>query len=245
MNVLKSTFYAFAIFGIAAFSQISFSQETASNQLKLYSNFAWNSTYQIVAIDSLTSSPIAENVHSTQLGYFSPAFAFETEKGNFHEIEWSRLQINKTDEITLLDPNSQFPQIVDGERKTNILIALKYEYNLFFFKKNEDRKLSASVGFGFSPFYSNAIFLPQLSNVFSSRESNVGVLFSIAPHLNYSLGKKWFLDLNVPLNFAQIQMKNRRIDDPSIDISQRRITTLDANIFPSNYLVRFGVGLRL
>jgi len=242
---MKFITFAQTLILVTLFSFSSFSQDDKSINLKLYSNFEWRSTYQIVDFDTTNNVPISESNHITDLGYFSPAVAFKTANGNYHEFELSKLQFNRRDELTLLDPNSTFPQVVDGERTTNLFIAMRYEYDLSLFKQRENKKLSTSIGFGARPYYSNSVFNPRLSNEILSSESIVGSLFSITPHLKCQLGERWFLDLNIPINFAGVKLSSVRVEDPTIPVAQRSISTIHADILPKEYLVRFGVGLKL
>ena len=245
MRYLKSASLVISGLIFSNFYSTTFAQETNQNQLKLYSNFGWSSETRTVGFDTTTNTPIVTTSKSNDLGYFTPAFAFATAKGNYHEIEFSKLQINKTSEVTLIDPNNQFPTVIEGERKTNFLIAFRYEYNLVLFKQKEGKKITPSLGFAARPFYSNSSFQPVLANQFSSGETAAGILLSIVPRLNYNIGEKWFLDLDIPLNLAQLSIKNSRLDNPALPVNQRSVTTLDANLFPSQYLIRFGLGLKL
>ena len=242
MRIIKIGIFAGCLFFLG---QTTFAQDKIANELKIYTNYGWNSNEQRVGFDSTLNSPIIQKNNAFDLGYVSPAIAFSTKRGNFHELELSRLQINQSDGITEIDYGGEYPQIIAGEKVTNIFIALRYEYNLFFIKKDAAKKWHPSVGFAARPFYSRYTFNPKLSTVFSSKESNTGVLFSIVPRIAYNLSERWYLDLNVPINAGVLKIRNRRVDDPAIPQNQRSITTIDAEVFPSEYLVRFGVGLRL
>ena len=245
MRYLKSASLVISGLFLSNFYSNTFAQESKTNQLKLYSNFGWSSETRTVGFDTTTNAPIVTTTKSNDLGYFTPAFAFATAKGNYHEIEFSKLQINKTSQTTVIDPNNQFPQVIDGEHKTNFLIAFRYEYNLVLFKQKEAKKFTTSIGFATRPFYSNSSFRPVLSNQFASGETAAGMLLSIVPRINYNFGEKWFLDLDVPFNIAQLSIKNNRLNNPALPVNQRSVITVYGELFPSQYLIRFGLGLKL
>ncbi|MFT5821636.1 MAG: hypothetical protein ACI8ZM_002890 [Crocinitomix sp.] len=229
----------------STFSQSTFAQDAGSEQLKLYTNFAWQSSERTVGFDTIVNRPINESYFESDLGYFSPAFSWATDKGNRHEIELSRLQFNQVRDFNYIEYNNGInPQVVSGEGNTKIFIALRYEFDYQLFK-SKDNKLKPSLGFAVRPYFSNASFRPKLATQFASSEMNIGALFSIVPRLTYDLNKKLFMDLNVPLNLARLGIRSTTWDNPAIPVSQRKVNAFDAKTLPSEYLIRLGIGLRL
>jgi hypothetical protein len=230
---------------LIGFNQNTSAQDLASKELKLYTNFAWQFSERTVGFDTILNKQIQEDYFETSLGYFSPAFSWSTSKGNKHEIELSRLQFNQVEEVTYIDYNDGLNiQVFKGERKTNAFIALRYEFDYEFFKKS-DKRLKPSLGFAARPYYSNTSIRPQLSNQFSSSQQSIATLFSIVPRLTCNVGKRCFLDLNVPLNFAAIGLHTTKINNPAIPVNQRTITTFIAETTPREYLIRLGFGFRI
>ncbi|MFT5821640.1 MAG: hypothetical protein ACI8ZM_002894 [Crocinitomix sp.] len=237
-------FIAFTIV-LIAFNQNTFAQDSESKQLKLYSNFGWESAERTIGFDTVINVLIKENYFETSLGYFSPAFSWATPKGNRHEIELSRLQFNQVDEVTYLDYDDGISfQVISGERNTNVFIALRYEFD-YQIIKNKDSKLKPSLGFAVRPYYSHASLRPKVSSIFSSSELNVAAMFSIVPRLNYDLNKKMFIDLSIPLSLAELGVRSTTWDNPAIPVNQRTVSTFVVEVAPSEYLIRLGIGIRL
>ncbi|NOQ70703.1 MAG: hypothetical protein GQ574_01805 [Crocinitomix sp.] len=246
MRSLHLVYFTAVVFILIGFGQNAFAQDGNSKELKLYSNFAWQSSERTVGYDTTFNQPITENYLETSLGYFSPAFSWATAKGNRHEIELSRLQINQIDESTFVDyTDGQNPVFLSGDIKTAILIALRYEYNFRFFKKKEDMKFKPSLGLAIRPYYSKSIFQPHLSTQFPSNQSDIGALVSIIPRITYDLNERWFIDLNMPVNLAEFKLHSNTYFNPALPKNQQTVTTLEFETLPSQYLIRLGVGFRL
>lgn len=215
-------------------------------EIKLYSNFAWQYSKETVGFDTVSNNPITETNYSTELGYFSPGIGFSTPKGNFHELELSRLLFNQTDQETIIETiDGSTYQVIDGQRNTDVLIALRYEFNYMFLKNKDNRRIKPSLGFGVRPSYSRSAVNSKLSSVFYARETSIAALFSIVPRVKYDLNDKWFFDLNVPFNFAQIGLLTKQVENPALPVNQRTISTFNFLTAPTNYLIRFGIGFRL
>lgn len=229
-----------------SFNQSIFAQDTSPIQLKLYSNFGWRTAELTVGYDTVLNKPIKEGFYETSLGYFSPAFAWASPRGNYHEVELSRLQFNEVDQQTYIDhDNGLNHQVVSGEQRTNVFIALRYEFNYMIIKNKGDKRLKPSLGFAVRPYYSRSAFVPRVSSLFASSQSNAGAIFSIIPRINYDLNKRWFIDLNVPINLGDVNIQSRTHDNPAIPVNQRTITTIVAEALPTQYLIRLGIGVRL
>lgn len=242
-NTLFSQFFAMAF--LLSFN--AGAQETKTPvEIKLYTNFAWKSSLQSVGFDSILMKPIVESNYSTELGYFSPSVSFASTSGNYHEIELSRIMFNRVEEETYVEiEEGGSSQIVSGQLNTVVLIALRYEYNFMFLKNKPENRLTPALGFGIRPFYSKSNFDPKLSNDFSRGQTDVAALFSIVPRIKYAINKKWFFDLNVPFNIAQLGILTKRQDNPAIPINARTVSTFNFLTAPTDYMIRFGIGLKL
>lgn len=229
-----------------SFNQSIFAQDTSPIQLKLYSNFGWRAAELTVGYDTVLNKPIKEDLYETALGYFSPAFAWASPRGNYHEVELSGLQFNEVDEQTYIDhDNGLNHQVVSGEKRTSVFIALRYEFDYMIIKNKESNRLKPSLGFAVRPYYYRAAFVPRVSSLFASSQSSAGAIFSIVPRINYDLNKRWFIDLNVPINLLDVSAQTSMRDNPAIPVNQRTITTIVAEAVPSQYLIRLGIGVRL
>lgn len=214
-------------------------------RIKLYSNFGWSTTEKTTS-DTINMTTTLETNKDVQMGYFTPSIAFVTANGNFHELEFSRLKINSSsDKTSITYDNLGHTQTISGQKTTNILIALRYEYNFMFFKKKEEAKLRTYLGLAINPYFENSNTLPFLSNYFPTSETSLGTMLSIIPRINYNLGEKWFIDFNIPINISNIDITSTNKDNPAFLANQRTETSIDLTILPNTFLIRFGIGVKI
>lgn len=233
MKNLRSLF----LFTFCLTCSVGFSQETSGTSLKLYSNFGW--LLEETNFGEITVEGEPAKHEDFDLGYFTPAVVFTGAYGNTHEIEFSRFQMNRTEEVVAN------PQTIAIERNTEIFVALRYEFSFLFFKGNKDRRLKPALGFAGRPYYSSWKNVPAFSTAFTKAQSNLGVMLSIIPRVTYNLNDRWFLDLNVPFNFTDLRVSTRRNINPALPANQQSVTTIESHFLPTEYLIRFGVGVRL
>ena len=225
-----------------------FGQENQKNKvIKLYSNISLTRTETTLNQSPYNLTSTVENNNEMQIGYFTPSIAFVLPNGNFHEIELSQLVINNTNNETIVidDSSGQTVQPISGQITTNVSIAMRYEYDVLFFKKKEGAKLMPYLGFSMNPYFSNKKYSSKISTSFPTNQNSFGALLSIVPRLNYNLNENWFIDVNVPVNIVDLNVTVNSNDNPALTEQQRSSSTLGFAMFPSKFLVRFGVGLRI
>ena len=245
---IKTTTLIFFLLTFLLSGLTTFGQENQKNKIvKLYTNLSLTSTETSLSFDTTNLTSTIEKNKETQIGYFTPSITFVLPNGNFQEFELSRLVINNTNSETIIinDSPGKTIQTVSGQRTTNILIAFRYEYDIMFFKKKEEAKLRPYLGFGVNPYFSNSKYRPIVSNLFPINQNNFGVTLSIIPRLNYNLNEKWFVDFNIPINLADINWTFDKVDNPTLTEQQRTTTTIEYSTFPSKFLFRLGLGLRI
>jgi outer membrane protein W len=212
--------------------------------LKLYSNFGLTTSENSIFSEGLQVTTVTTN-RDYDIGYMSPALAFVKQHGNFHEIELSRFKINnKYDETTLYEVNGATTTI-SGQYITNILIALRYEYDIMFLKKKETLKLRPYLGFGVNPYFLNSIINPIVATNYPTRQNDFGASISIIPRLNYNITERWFLDLNIPINVTELAVSSQKTYNPLIREEDQRTTNINYEILPSNFLIRIGIGIKI
>lgn len=218
-----------------------------SKLLKLYSNFNY-----IKADDNLSTSPSNNNLITTEkekgfeLGYFSPALNISLENGNSHEFELSRFKLDFSENETILTNDSlNRVEIVDGTRKLNSFIAIRYEYGLSLKRSEKESKLHPYLGLSIQPYFQNYMETPIISNRFPTSTNQFGALLSITPRINYNLKGNWYLDLNVPIQVYDFNVSLITEENPINPVEERTTTEMNLNIFPYNILLRLGVGIRI
>lgn len=173
------------------------------------------------------------------------AFQWNPGKGNFHELSLEDLKYEIASNWTELRNDSLNIQTpLNGERVTETAIALRYEYILVLNKKKECR-LVPSIGFGVSPYYRSYKVQPMIASFFPMSEKIMGLRTFITPRLNYFIGSRFFLDLNVPLCFTEAVFVSEREEDPSIPQEEREVSTLGMKMFSNILAVRLGIGIKL
>ena len=217
-----------------------------STALKLYTNFGITTTKETLSHNIFNMTSIEENNTEIQIGHLSPSIALTLANGDFHEFELSRFIIgDKANEVYFVTFPGQSIYIISGERKTNVSIALRYEYDVVFFKNSHEAKLCTYLGFAAQPYFSNSTFTPKILRAYSTSQSNFGAMISIVPRLNYDLNERWFIDFNIPINIVDMNWVVQQVDNPTLPENLRTATTFEPSAFPTKFLFRLGVGIRI
>lgn len=184
------------------------------------------------------------NTRSYNLQLMHPALAlqWQSRRRNFHEVELTRLMINKsynTYDVGL--PGGGLER--SGSRNlTNI--SLRYEHILSF-AKNKDRRFVPSLGFGLASTLYRFSFDPKSSTQFKLATTNVAFEGQVTPRLNYHLKSRFYLDLNVPVSVARFGATTSTNRNPQIPVRQQKISNFDFSLLPSFYSVRLGLGFKI
>lgn len=215
--------------------------------VKLYSNVSITITETPEIFNSDLQITTTEKNKELQIGYFTPSIGFNLPNGNYHEFGISRLLINKTDNVSysIDDSAGQSNLLVSGDITTDLLIDLRYEYNFMLLKKKSESKLRPFLGFSVDPYFSRKRFNPKISTSFPMNENKLGATFSVIPRLVYNINERLFLDLNIPLPIADINLTSIRLDKPDLSINERTTSTIILGAFPAKFLIRFGIGIKI
>ena len=225
-------------------SQITFGQENQNSiSVKLYSNISYSISECPKIFNRDLGIFTSEINKEFQIGYFTPSIGFDLKNGNYHEFEISRLLVNRTynESFNIDDGGGQSGQMVNGDVTTNFLIAFRYEYNFIFLKNNEKSKLIPALGFSIDPYFSRESYKTKVSLSYPSTENVLGATASVIPRIIYNLTEIIFLDLNIPIHIIDVNYNTAT----NLQRSHTRTPTVDFIAFPSKYLIRFGIGLRL
>ena len=213
-------------------SRISAQETQKSRAIKLYTNFLWDNTGVLAG---------------TRFGYFSPAMVIKQPRGNFHEIELSRLQFNKTmGEIIIITDSIGNPvQRVYENITAEIFLAFRYDYNFRFFKSKKESRIRPYLGFSVGPYYSYLKYDPMISSSFPSKGHIFGANFSLIPRVQYMINERWFIDVNFPVNIADISWQYKKVNNPAIQENERSTSEIEISEFPAIFQFRIGLGFTL
>lgn len=225
-----------------------FGQDVSKGKsLKLYTNFNLTAFYPDTSSNNQPGFTRMNYEKEMSVFNFSPAVVFHNKKGNSHELELSRLWMQKQflETYDVLDSTGQTVNIVSGETVSRFHIQLRYEYTIGLFKKKNWKKLNSAIGFSAAPFYKWEKYSYSVSMPFPVSKSAFGIYLAVIPRIQYNLTEKWYLDLNVPITLVTMQFNNEKNEDPSIPVEQRTNSTIGFYNTPFGYAVRLGLGLRL
>ena len=184
--------------------------------------------------------------NTKKIEYLHPTFAVEliNKNGKSHEFELTEYLGNSQTTSNFLDsvPYS------DSETRYKNRFTLRYEYA--FVSTSSEKKISLSLGAGAGIYYykdryiGSFIFTPS-TYAMPDKEVNMGMRAYFVPRLHWAMGKRFNLDLNIPVCFAQLNNYIVRVPNPALKASEQTNSTIDFNVLPKLLSVRLGVGLRI
>ncbi|MFH1321849.1 MAG: hypothetical protein ABII90_14510 [Bacteroidota bacterium] len=250
MNLIIYPFQSIFLIFLLLISSVVFSQDinidtlkSKKISLKLYVNTSYeineSSTYN--SLYQFTTNKSDKDF----LWNLSAAIAFENKKGNNHEIELSQLEFSRQDDETvILYDTASTPQIVSGQRVATFNILIRYNYNQVFFK-NKNFKIKPNLGASISPFYNIIATFPEISGFHSTKYRRIGTAISLTPGANWDINKRFYFDLNIPIDIVEGALRINKNDDPSLPEKVRRVSTYDIQCFPIRFQFRIGIGLKI
>jgi len=232
---------------LGAISMTVYSQNsTHPVSIALYSNFNLNSNY-ITHGQGPSEGTIHTEFEREFYGFnFSPAVEINTDKGNYHSVEISRLAYNNNynKEYYIVDSTGAISQVLSASTAQAFNCFLRYEYTITLFKKQNWEKFGTAIGFSATPFFRWSKSNSSISSEFPVTKTGTGIYLSVIPRLTYSFSEKWFIDLNVPLALVTAQYNSIKTDNPVLPVNQRNTATFDFHQGPIGVAVRLGVGYR-
>lgn len=184
--------------------------------------------------------------NTKKIEYLHPTFAVElvNKNGKTHEFELTEYLGNSQTTSNFLDsvPYS------DSETRYKTRFALRYEYA--FVSTSSEKKIRLSLGAGAGIYYykdryiGSFVYTPFTYSM-PDKEVNMGVRAYFIPRLQWAMGKRFNLDLNIPVCFAQLNNYIMRVPNPAIKVNEQTSSTIDFNVLPKLLSLRLGVGLRI
>ena len=238
-KIRLSGFVVFAAFLMSSVHLIAQEQKVG---LMAYSNFSISNE----SVHHWHPQGIVVRKINNSLGYFSPAVILYKENSDFHEFEIARLSFNSSDATLYgLDTLSSYLPLLSDTRVDNVHIAIRYSYSFLINLGTPESKFKVHLGVGASPYFQREWLTPQTSDIFPLKSHSVGVRISAAPTLTYGITDHWFLNLNIPFTIGNAFARRSKTENPALPLSNRTIKRSDIKLFPDEYLIRLGLGLRI
>lgn len=220
---MKKLFFLLVLTSVcySGFSQVQNEYLNYKYSLSVNALFTHNRTYGGVyektsLIDGLTSS-----------------FFIMRTNGNQHEISLEKLKIGSS---------NYYYDSISLQSNNGIDISLGYKYH-FNFIKRKTSKWIPSIGLGAHVFYRSLNFGATDSPSFPVKYQGGGIQFIVQPKLTYHINHRLYLNLSLPINATNLELRSDNIADPSIPEEQRKITRTDMVSF-SQFQAKFGVGIK-
>jgi hypothetical protein len=213
--------------------------------LKIYNLSTYEEQTTFTPLSDTSSYRQQNTTTSLQLLRPSIAFQWKSKKNNFHEIELISFSLGKNGtKSENINDSTNTGQLISSVDFTSTVISVRYEYILNF-NKSKESKFVPSIGFGANPYFRKNDIAPKTSNAFPSSETAIGMRAFITPRLSYYFTSKLFLDVNIPLCLFDNAITTIKNENPSIPISQQKISAFDFSQFPRLFSGRIGIGIKL
>ncbi len=205
------------------------------------------STYQKTSSTSLDSVFTYKSYNSDlQIIHPTIAFGWKAKNQNSNEVELTGLLVKKNSSNSSANTTSSNlpPNTVSGADVFSSSISLRYEYIINFFKKS-DCSLAPSLGCAINPYFDQTKQKPHTTQSFPSSYATIGAKGFIIPRLTYYYTSKCFFDLNIPIAFFDAQNKYSTVRNPGIRVANQRISEGNFDVFPKQFYLRLGVGIKI
>lgn len=246
--ILQTTFLMkqlpFLIFLLLSGTGFSFGQNKNLERkyaLKLYNMSSHEQQEEPFASGIFTGTTTDKDV---RLLHPTIAFRIKNNRNNMHEIELTNLDLGSVSSESVLQytPGAVVP--FSGGKTKQTYIALRYEYILNFMK-NRDSRWMPALGLAAMPYYKRSSYSPVLQTEFPIAETRTGVKAFVIPRLNYALTSRLFLDLNIPLCVADMNIQHNSKKNPNLPVAEQKNNTGNFEGVPGFYSIRLGLGLNI
>lgn len=208
---------------IAISSFATFAQDSSS-----FINPHLNYRFGLKLYNGLTLEEGGDILGNKHLNYIiSPTFQWKNKRNNFQEIGLNDFSTHSSAYFNSKDFN----------------ISLRYEYLINFLKFRNTRWVPA-LGIGATPYYTYAK-LPSTIPENNETYKEWGAGFFVAPHITYYLGKRWFIDLNIPINLASVSVNQINKKDVTVSQKPSKYSTQSFEATTSGSGIRLGIGIKL
>jgi hypothetical protein len=210
--------------------------------LKVYYNLMMFSD-DITVQSKYNNNIIALENSETDIGHVSAAFAIKKSK-SIHEIELSRINLYKVDGAIFSSSISYDTAQISYDQKSTVFnLNIKYEYIRRII--NIKDKLDFMFGVACEPYLESIRQKPEISTSFRSKRLYLGSRFYLIPRGTYSFNKRFYLDLNFPVEILDLHWIKERINNPALPENIQKNNKFYSNFFDKTIQIRIGVGIRI
>lgn len=157
---------------------------------------------------------------------FSPSIAWGREYGNFHEI------------------SAQDFGILFNDNWKSFRSTFDYSYNIRIGSYNPERKVNFYAGGGTSVGMYYSKNSSYSSSTFNNSKSTLNFNLVFTPRMTVKLGKRTFLDVNIPCSVYSTRRNSTFTDNPSVPVENRKNASVNSTTFPNQFTVRVGVAIK-
>ncbi len=194
----------------------------------------------------------SSNLYSSYYSYLqiikpTVAYSWKGKNQNFNELELSALSLFKkvdNSEYNRLKDSQAFAHVYSGTNIISSSISLRYEYIINFFK-NSDCKIAPSLGLAINPYFDLLKFKPHTTLYFPTTTTTIGTKGFIIPRLIYYYSSKVFFDMNIPLEIFEAKTNFYNVRNPALPVTSQRFSNSDFNLFPNQFSLRLGIGVKI
>ncbi len=230
------------LFTLFFISNIALAQKGKSKQfdLKLYYNFKY------LIIEDETTDSI--NIYNSRLksflfGNLCPSLLIYNER-SMHEFEISAFNFGTTDyRFTQTRTSINQKQLADGYKQFFFNLNIKYEY--IFRLSDKEKNYGVMLGTSVEPYIHRDIFLPLVSKYYLTKQFTLGGKFYIIPRGIIPLKKKFYIDINIPIEIIDLNWKRTYVDNPGLSEDLRSTNNYENAFFRNLFQFRIGLGIKL
>lgn len=219
------------------FSSI-YSQDTPKTiRLKLYNQSSFTKQE---ATNTIGNIEYKKTTELTDL--ISPTFAveFSNNKGRTHEIEISKLELNKKSNVNKITDSIMYVNPSDAELISTQLY-IRYEYTSSRKKINPKSKGTLCLSYGAQPYFSRVKNQYYISTIYPESYTNIGLYAYLCPRYNFEFNDRFSVDLNIPIYLVEVNHNIMKIEDPTKSNEDRKSNKSAVSLLPNNYYLRFGL----
>lgn len=178
-----------------------------------------------------------EAIRRLQVGHFSPALSIFHSNQHLSEIELAFLRFDKEDVVRVTELSGPFP----GTTRT-FSLGVRYAYN---FNLQRGRKSPIQPHFGLSvlPYVHTIQTNPEIKALYTSTQTDLGVLGQIISRLIIRLSDYIYLDLNAPVSILDARQQTMRLRGGGQNLPDIKESKTQLRWLPRKVHLRAGVGV--
>jgi hypothetical protein len=235
MKIQQLLFLLLFITPVAGWSQYSSGNSLG---LTVYANILQED--RETAFFNLTNGQIPDHqeaVRSLRFGHFSPALSIFHSNHHLSEIELAFLSFDQEDVMRVTELSGPFP----GTTRT-FSLGLRYAFN---FNLLAGQKAVVQPHFGLSvlPYVHTRKSTPDIKALYTTSQTDLGVLGQFISRLIIRLSDFVYLDLNAPVTILDAKQQTMQLQDGGQYLPDIKKSRTELRWLPKKVHLRVGVGV--